>query len=238
MIDWHQLKDRIEPGMLQLGMALALTIFGLVWEPLGLPDVTEFIRLVTDLFAHYGLPIVFIASFIEGFFMVNFYFPGSFVVLLAVSVLEHSFSAYATLVLVVWAACMCAVLCNYILGRYGFYRALLWLGSERIITRMQAWLDRRGNLAVLLSGIHPNFLAVAAVCMGIARESVTRSLVLAGVALALWLPTEAGIFMLFSPQPTESVAFYWYLIAIFAMWGVAAIVLEEYRHRRRVSHTT
>lgn len=222
----YTIKHYFEPGIFPLTMAVALTVFGLLWKPLGLPNSVELAEIAEKLFAQYGIIILFIGAFIEGIFMVNLYFPGSFVILLAILVSDRSVEALSLIALVVWIGFALSAALNYYLGRYGFYKVLLYLGSPKVITRMRSWLDKKGKLAVLLAAIHPNFLAISLVCMGIAREGLVKSMQLALGGLLFWVPILTILTAIILPEPSESYAFYWYLVVIFFVWGIILVIKD------------
>ncbi len=219
-----RLKGYIEPGAFYFTLAIAFAVAIFLREPLGLPGVDTLAEIAKGFFEHYGLIALFVAAVIESLFMISFYFPGSLVVVLAVLVSDRSLSALAVIVLVGWASVLTATVINYWLGKEGFYRLLLRLGSERNVHDMQAWLEKRGRWAIFFSAVHPNILAITNICMGIARAGLFKTLTLSFIAIAFWIPVQVSILGFILPDPKESMALLqWVIVAGLVWWGIRAV---------------
>jgi|SRR3989338_6234301 len=173
-------------------------------EPLGLPGIDVLADIASGFFERYGLIALYVAAVIESSFVIGFYFPGSLVVILAILVSDRSISALGGIVLIGWASVLTATVINYWLGREGFYRLLLKLGSQKSVDDMQLWLERRGRWAIFFSAMHPNILAITNICMGITRAGLLKTLVLSFIAIAFWIPIQVYILGFVLPDPHES----------------------------------
>ncbi len=219
-----RLTAYLAPGALYFAVAIFAIIMIFVREPLGLPGVDYLAEIAKGFFDRYGLITLYVSALIESLFMVSFYFPGSLVVILAILVSDRSIPALGIVVLIAWASVLTATAINYWLGREGFYRILLKLGSQDMVHSMQAWLDRRGRWAVFFSGIHPNILAITNICMGIARAGFLKTLMLSFVAIAFWIPIQVYILGFVLPDPKESTALLqWIIVAGIVFLGVRAV---------------
>lgn len=226
-----KIKEFLMPGAFHFTLAALLGTARFLWEPAGLPRPETLVEVARMFFEQYGLIALFVAAFIESLFMVSFYFPGSFVVVLAILVSDRSFFSLAVIVLIGWASVLSATIVNYWLGKEGFYRLLLRLGSETVVERMQAWLDKRGHLALFLSAMHPNLLAIATICMGIARAGLRKTLLLSFVALLFWIPLQVYLLGFVLPNPLENTALlYAVVVAGLIIWG-GFLVVKEYRSK-------
>lgn len=215
-----KIKEFLEPGMFHFVLALILISVGISWKYLGLPDAADATALAERFFEQYGLITLLIAAFIESIFMISFYFPGSFVVVLAILVSDRSFASLLAIVVIGWVSVLSATVVNYWLGREGFYRLLLKLGSRSLVDRMQTWLDKRGSIVVFIAAAHPNLLAIANICMGIARKGLMKVLSLTSVAILFWIPFTVFIFGFVLPNPQENTTIlYWVFTAVLLVWG-------------------
>jgi membrane protein DedA with SNARE-associated domain len=222
------LREFLEPGMFQYMMVLVMVIMGLVWVPLGLPDPDETVAIGEKLFTLYGPIILFVGAFIEGLFMVNLYFPGSFVILLAILISNRTLPELTFIAFIAWLAFTLAAAINYVLGKYGLYRALLFLGSRKVVDNMTAWMNRRGRLAVFLTAVHPNFHAIAMVSMGVARTGFIRSINISMLSMAIWAPILTALTAWLLPAANETDSYYWYLVTLFFVWGLFLSVRRTY----------
>lgn len=220
----NRVKEYLAPGVFYFALAILAVIIILVREPLGLPGVDFLAEIAKRFFERYGLITLYVSALIESLFMVSFYFPGSLVVVLAILVSDRSITALVTIVLIGWASVLTATVINYWLGKEGFYRLLLKLGSEDTLHSMQAYLEKRGRFAVFFSGIHPNILAITNICMGIARAGLLKTIVFSFIAIAFWIPIQVYILGFILPDPKESTALLQFIIvAILVVAGVRAV---------------
>ena len=77
--------------------------------------------------------------------MLSFYLPGSFVIVLAVIVSDKSIYSLTLLGASSWVGFTIANVCNYYLGRFGYFRVLLFLGKNKLIEDMKKWLDKNAS---------------------------------------------------------------------------------------------
>ena len=225
-----KLRNFLAPGFFPFALAFIFLSLELLWYLAELPTPTELAAIGERFYKDYGLWVVFAAAVIEGLFMVNFYFPGSFVIVLAVIIVPHTFSALAPIALIVWLAFLLAGSINYCLGKFGFYKALLFLGHRSIIDRTQQWMDRKGKWAIFIAGVHQNILAVMQVCMGIARVGVLKTLVLSAVSLAIWIPVSTVVVAaIFSKTVLDSPYFVYFVAMAFVVWGLYLCFSDFYK---------
>jgi len=216
------------PGMVPLLFAVAFAIFTVIYKTIGLPPPSEIAVIGKELYANYGNITLLIAAFLEGVFMINIYFPGSFVILLAVFLSDKTATQLSLIAFFCWLGFVGAGPLNYWLGNAGFYRVLLKIGKNDIVIKMRRWMDKRGKVAILLASIHPNFLAVAQVCMGISSEGYRKTLTLTALSLAMWVPLWTIIFSIVLKQVDMSDSNQaWYVVAIFIIWGIVLILKDN-----------
>ncbi|MBC8434878.1 hypothetical protein H8D91_00040, partial [archaeon] len=71
----------------------------LFWNLGLIPSPVEIVSFLEGLYETYGLVGLFIASFLEGIVYLGLYFPGSFIIALAIFLSDGSFISLATLTL-------------------------------------------------------------------------------------------------------------------------------------------
>ncbi len=222
----------IKPALIPFSLAFFFTAFIVVYRILGLPQPVEMADHLKSLYQSYGMSILLFAAFVEGIFMVNIYFPGSFVIVVAIVISEKTPTDLIEIVIASWLGFMVAMVLNYFLGKTGIYRTLVWMGKKGTIDNMQRRLDKYGSRVTLLAGIHPNFMAIAAVCMGISASSLPRFLARSGVSLLFWSSAWAIFFAIaLEHVDVTDQNQHLYIIAMLLLWGVAAIIGAQIRRK-------
>ena len=89
-ISMTSFKKIISPGIIQFILALFLIVLIIADYFLMFPSIQEITIYSKNLFSKYGYAIIVIAAFVEAFFMIGLYFPGSFVILLSVMISNYS----------------------------------------------------------------------------------------------------------------------------------------------------
>ncbi|HUP62133.1 MAG TPA: hypothetical protein VNA69_17130 [Thermoanaerobaculia bacterium] len=222
---WKQVKTVIAPGMLPLAWAAILTAFIILYRLFDLPTPAEIVPVAKRYFDAYGWPVLIFAAFVECLFMISVYFPGSLVIAIAVLVSDKTLADLLRVGLFSWVGFVAALPVNYWLGEKGFYKVLLKIGRKDVVARMQDRLERRGRLTLFLSAIHPNFLAITMVCLGIARQGVLRSTFLGGLYLIPWVAliiTVLGATTSRVDVTDKNQA--WYFVAAFLIWAIVEIL--------------
>jgi membrane protein DedA with SNARE-associated domain len=225
---YRKVYDFISPGIIPFLLAISLTLLILLDTILNLPSIPEMLVFFKELLIKYGLIVLILASFCEAFFMLNFYLPGSFVIVLSVLVSDKSFPSLAQVALFSWIGFVLANVINFYLGKLGYYKVLLFLGKKNTVENMKSWLSKNKNKAFFLSAIHPNFLAIAIVCAGIARSSFLQTISVSSLYLffwiAIWLIIATPLLKEVSIEdPNQS----WYIVSFFIIWGIINIGREQ-----------
>lgn len=138
------------------------------WKVLNLPTPEELAAIAQGLFDAYGFSFLFVSSFVEGALLIGGYFPGVFVIFLGV-ILAASWYDVAYVIAVVTAGLTLAHACNYVLGRYGWYRLLVRFGLKMAVENARVRLIRHGPLAIFSSYWLPSFAALTDTAAGILR---------------------------------------------------------------------
>jgi len=109
-----QLLTKIRTPLLMLGALLLINLLSFLKI---IPSISELTQHIVKLFEQYGLFIIPIMSFFENILILNFYFPGSIVILIAMSLTAGDPArAILTFIFIVVPA-MLAHFLNYYIGR-------------------------------------------------------------------------------------------------------------------------
>ena len=171
------------PALVVLGILVNLWI---AWNVFDLPSREVLTSIARDYFATYGYYFAFASAFIEGLLLVNWYFPGSFIVFLSVIIAgEGELNIFLVLSVVILGFFLSSVV-DYLVGKYGWYRLFLKLGLSGPIEKSKEKLLKRGPWILLAMYWHPNLGAISATAAGILMIPFRKFLIYCLAALLFW----------------------------------------------------
>lgn len=216
-------RDIVKLAALPLLILLSLVIFIIVYRLLGLPPSMALVDIARKSLDEYGYPIAFAAAFIETIPPVNLYFPGSVVIVVAVS---HSrtgaLNPFLVLGLIEAAFIICYSL-NYLVGRFGLHWFLVRCGLGPAIERSKLRISQRGMFWLWISCWHPNFGAIASVASGILSVPFIRFFSNMAFAVVLWNALFGSIAYFGSKNIMKLLDLRWLLVVVL-LWIVWIIV--------------
>ena len=194
----------------------------ILWNLKFIPPPTQIVIFLENLYTDYGFIGLAIASFLEGIVYLGLYFPGSFIVALAVIFSDGSFFTLLTISLVVALVLTITSIINYFLGRHVVFRRT----NEEFFGK-----HKNTGKGLFLSMIHPNSLAFYFFNEGIEKGNPMKIIFVPiimipyGLLFAYLLSISAE----FSKQRIESPYF---MISVILTWFIIAFILE-YKKRYR-----
>lgn len=151
-----------------------------------MPSREALISVAREYFAIYGYYFAFTSAFIEGLLLINWYFPGSFIVFLSVIIAgEGELNIFGVLGVVILGFFLASVV-DYILGKYGWYRLFLKLGLSESLEKIKGKLEKRGPWILLATYWHPNLGAIAATAAGVLMIPFRKFFIYCLGAIVLW----------------------------------------------------
>lgn len=208
----------------------ALLIAAIVDFVFGISTFEVVFEYARKLYGQWGLLFMFFASLIEGMLFVNWYFPGSFIVLTGALLSRGGLVPFWRFVPVVFLGFFFAFLADYFIGRYGFYHLIkkFKMFADRIEAAKRA-LEKRSVSTFFIWYFHPqsgNFVATAA---GILHFPFFKFLVLNALAGFSWMAFWVGLVYIFGGIILRIISDYSFLIAVFALavWVLAGYIRER-----------
>jgi membrane protein DedA with SNARE-associated domain len=230
-------KDWLKLLSLPLSLvALGLTYF-LVWHIFNLPQGEDLMRIIQGLFDKHGLWIIFVCALAEGLLLAGNYFPGSLVIFLGVIVAGKDIPKVAGVVSVVASAFFVAVIANYLLGRYGWYKLLVKFGLKGALEDSKKKLHRHSFNAIFLSYWQPNLGAITSTAAGVLHLPPLRFLVESLVSIVAWNIFWGSLIYFLGNRALNLVNNLVYILPFAAVW-ILGIVLKEYIDQKRNKHGT
>ncbi len=227
------LYNYISPGIIPFLIALVLLLLVIIDNVTGIFTIGDIITNYKELFEKHGYIILLLAAFAEALFMFSFYLPGSLVIVLSVLVSDKSLNSLILIGLFTLLGFMLANIINFFLGKYGYYRVLLFLGKGETINKMNKWFTQKKLVTIFISAIHPNFLAMAIVSSGIAKSNFYKIMFFSMLSLVFWI----AIWLIIAPtflkyidieNPNNS----WFIFYFFIFWGVINIIVTRIKSKK------
>jgi membrane protein DedA with SNARE-associated domain len=212
-------------------LVISLT-YMVLWRVLDLPRGEEFIALVTEFFAKYGLWVVFLCSVLESALLLGNYFPGGVVIFMGVVAAGGNPVKVIATVAVVSLGFFIGYGIDYLLGKYGWYKAFVKLGMRQGLERAQDKLTKHSLKAFLGSYWEPNLASITATGAGVLQLPVKRFLIESTLAIIIWntfwgtLVASVGknILILFTKWE--------YLLIGVVVWGLIVLIRELIARRK------
>lgn len=185
-----------------------------------IPSPMQILGFLESLYIKYGLFGLGIASFLEAIVYMGLYFPGSFIIVLAVFLSNGTFVSLFSISIVVTIAVTLASFINYFLGRFVSFNKI---NSDEVKKKNKL------SKSFILSLLHPNILAFYFFNAGIKKQNpwkiifVPIFMIPYGLMHAYILSIVAGFFK----QKAENS---WFILMIILIWLLIAFFIE---HRRK-----
>jgi membrane protein DedA with SNARE-associated domain len=215
-------KDVLRAGMFPLIVFGLLLAFIGVYRLLNLPDSDELVRISEIYLARYGYYIVLAAAFVEAIPPVNFYFPGSAVVVLSVAFARQGTLNVFGVLGVAAGAFLFAYVLDYGVGKYGWSWVLVRCGLGPALERSQARIATHGLRWLWLSYVHPNVGAIAATSCGVLRVPFGRFLFHSALAITPWVVFWGALAFLGGKQVIKLIDVRW-LVPVVIIWLVVTL---------------
>jgi|CXWL01.1.fsa_nt_gi membrane protein DedA with SNARE-associated domain len=179
-------RDFLAPGAPLFIIGSLVFLFFLVSRWFELPDPVTLAVIVGKWMATYGFWVVFLAYAVEGLFVVNFYWPGSFVLFVAVFGVESS-AQLADIWIILNVAALVALSVDYLIGKFGMERFLLRFWSIDLYKKFSETMKRCGIWGVVLVGFHINWLALLVTFWASTKESsYSKIMAISMMSHAVW----------------------------------------------------
>lgn len=197
----------------------------ILWKFGYIPSPSNILLFLENLYTSYGLTGLFIASFLEGIVYFGLYFPGSFIVALAVILSDGTFKSLLAISLIVAIALTITSLINYTLGRKILANKL----NRKILAEKKPVFSK----GLLVSMLHPNALAFYFFNSGIKKQNFLKVLLVPLIMLPYGLALGYLFYSIKEPLRTAIESPY-IMISVILFWILLAFLLEN-RNKKRTS---
>lgn len=191
----------------------------ILWKLGIIPSPRGILFFLETLYISYGLPGLFVASFLEGIVYLGLYFPGSFIVALAVILSDGSIASLLMISLVVATALTLTSSINYFFGR----RISLSKFESELISKERKILSK----GVFASMLHPNSLAFYFFNSGIKQRNFFKILLVPVIMIPYGFVL--GLFFYSIKEGLRTTLGNPYLMITFILLWIVFAFLLEYR---------
>ena len=144
-------------------------VLGYISSYYGILDAENIINNFNVLLEKYGLWSVFFVYIIEGLFLISFYFPGSFVILVATLTWVSLERGLWEIWFILNLSSMFVIVINYYLGYSGFYKILLRIDKKNRFSKFKRFSKKYGIRTIPLTSLHINWLSLSVVAFSSLR---------------------------------------------------------------------
>ena len=219
---WSRIWHRIPK--LPLSALLFYLFIILLWQIGLIPNPEGILSWLEGLYREYGLPGLFTASFLEGIVYLGLYFPGSFVVALAVILSDGSFGALLHISLTVSAALTLTSIINYSLGRRILRNEL----NENLYAKEKKLLSK----GMIFSLLHPNSQAFYFFNAGIRKHNFFKVLLVPVILIPYGLLLGRFLFAIKGPLRSAIESPY-LMISYLLVWMLLALLISLIKESKK-----
>jgi len=195
-----------------------------LWTVGIIPPPIEIVTLLENLYDQYGLTGLAVATLLEGIVYLGLYFPGSFIIALAIFFSDGSFSSLFLISLVVTISLMVTSFVNYFLGRHVMFRHK---GNEQLIKK-----HGKVSKGFLLSMLHPNLLAFYFFNAGLEKHKPWKILLVPIIMLPYGL-FFAWILSTFKTVLRSKLENPYIMLVLILIWITVAFIVGHLSKKRR-----
>lgn len=216
---------------LPLLLLTLLILFRLLYSTLNLPSNDELMKIVEQYYEAYGVWFVLVGALAEGLLFINWYVPGSLVIILGIVLAGPNLGKVAILVALITGAFLFTSVVNYFLGRYGWYKLFLKLGLRSPLEKIKSRVEKHGLPIVFTTYFHPNIGALVATSAGILRISFIKFVSYSLLGLIFW-NSVLGVAAYFAGPLILGVPYLW-LIALALVGWIIYLGVKYYQGQKK-----
>lgn len=214
--------------LLLISLILVIRIFHI-------PSNDELIKIIRTYFEQYGYPVLFAAALIEAIPVVNFYVPGSSVVLLAAAFSRQGTLNIFSVILLTTTALMAGFVFNYFVGKHGWFKIFIKFGFGEMLENSKKKIEKHGTKWIWISYLHPNLGALTSTAYGILKMPFYKFFITSLFAALFWCAFWGTICFYSSGIIEGIIRARWLLVTVGFVWIMYQIV-KILRSNKQAAH--
>ncbi len=210
-------------GRKKIGLLLVLILAALIYVAIfilyrnKIHDLSRFFGKIEQIYSAYGYYLIFFGAMIEATFILGFYIPGSFIVLLGVSLARLGITSFPLVILFGTLGFSSGYLFNYYLGRFGWYHIIESFGFEKQINEAKANLHRHYNVALFWGYMMSNTGSMLSTASGILKVPFKEFALKTMLIQLFWSLALGGLAFIFGLTFIKMFVVYFGTIAFISM---------------------
>lgn len=194
-----------------------------------IPDMSNLFSKVEEIYSRYGYYLIFFGALIEGTFLLGLYIPGSFIVLLGVSLARMGITSFPLVILYGTIGFCIGYILNYILGRYGWHTIIAGFGLKNQIEDTKTSLSHNYDKALFWGYMVSGTGAMISTASGILKIPFREFLIKTFLYQLFWSLVLGGLAYIFGI--TFIKMFVVYFGTIFFISMVLYIIKKSYKRK-------
>lgn len=193
------------------------------------PDPKVFIESIKSFYEVYGYQLIFFGALLEALFLIGLYLPGATVVLLGAALSRSGVVSFPLVFVLGTAGLLIGYTINYVLGRYGWYHVLTFIGLEQGVKEAEKKIERHGIQAIFLGYFFPGGASFLSTAAGILQMPFRTFLFASVVAQGFWGILWGSLAYLFGLPLVEFLLkyFIFVLLGLLVFWIVRKVIIKK-----------
>jgi hypothetical protein len=203
---------------LPLSALIFYTCMLILWKVGFIPSPSNILIILEELYTSYGVIGLSLASFLEGIVYLGLYFPGSFIIALAVILSNGSFVSLLLISLVVAFTLTITSIINYFLGAK---LNGLSLSTESLLKEKKVL-----SKGLFFSMLHPNMLAFYFFNSGIKRKNFMKIIFVPLIMIPYGLAMGYFLYLLKTPLK-NAIDNPYVMVVVILIWILSAFLIAN-----------
>ena len=214
MLPNQEQKKRRIILILQVSAVFLIYAIILLYLRRHIPEAPHLIQLIVQFYGQYGYQMIFLGALLEGTFMVGFYVPGSFVVLLGAVLARAGIVFFPFVILFGTLGLSLGYVINYCLGRFGWYHIVEGVGLGKSIKAAEQTILKHQNIALFWGYMMPSSASFLSTAAGILKIKFKKFILQSIFTQLFWSLLWGGLAFILGMRFVEIFLAYFGFIAI------------------------
>lgn len=206
-------KKKIVLGI-QVAVVFIIYSLTLVYLRRHVPEAPIIVTQIEAFYGKYGYDMIFLGALLEGTFMVGFYVPGSFVVLLGAVLARTGIVSFPLVIFFGTLGLIIGYVINYLLGRFGWFHVVHGVGLGKSLKAAENTIIKHQNNALFWGYMMPSSASFLSTAAGILKVDFKKFFIQSVVTQLFWSLLWGGLAYIFGMRFVEIFLAYFGFIAL------------------------
>jgi membrane protein DedA with SNARE-associated domain len=179
-----------------------------------IPEAPQLVQRIEGFYGQYGYDMIFLGALLEGTFMVGFYVPGSFIVLLGAVLAKSGIVSFPFVILFGTLGLLLGYIINFMLGRFGWYHIVEGVGLGKSIKSAEDTINKHQKYALFWGYMMPSTASFLSTAAGILRVDFKKFLLQSLLTQLFWSLLWGGLAYVFGMPFVELFLAYFGFLAL------------------------